>query len=66
MPSDSDMASLMSDDALSSPPSHKSLGSKSHWSFENVLSASLTEQEKEAVLQVDAASKHEDLVLFAK
>ena len=66
MPSDSDMASILSDDVLSSPPSHKRAGSKSHWSIESILSASLTPSERDAVLQVEAASKHEDLVLFAK
>ena len=66
MPSDSDMASILSDEALSSPPSHKSGGSKSHWSIERILSASLSATESEAVLQVDAASKLEDLELFAR
>jgi len=66
MPSDSDMASILSDEALSSPPSHKSGSSKSHWSIERILSASLSTAEREAVLQVDAATKLEDLELFAR
>ena len=66
MPSDSDMASILSDEALSSPPSHKSGSSKSNWSIERILSASLSTAEREAVLQVDAASKLEDLELFAR
>lgn len=66
MPSDSDMASVISDEALSSPPSHKSLSTKAHWSIENILSASLSPAEREAVFQVDAASSLEDLELFAR
>ena len=70
MPSDSDMAdlaSVISDEAsLSSPPSHKGLGGKAHWSIENALSASLSVSEREAVLQVDAATNPEDLDLFAR
>lgn len=66
MPSDSDMASILSDDVTSSPPSHKSIGGRSHWSVEGILSASLSPAEKEAVLQVEAASQHEDLKLFAE
>ena len=66
MPSDSDMASVISDEALSSPPSHKGLSSKAHWSIENILSASLSATEKNAVFHVDAASNLEDLELFAR
>lgn len=64
MPSDSDMASVISDEALSSPPSHKSNGSKAPWSIENILSTSLNNAEREMVLQVDAAANSEDLDLF--
>lgn len=66
MPSDSDMASVISDDALSSPPSHKSIGSKTPWSVESILSASLSNGEREALLQVDAAANSEDLDLFTR
>jgi hypothetical protein len=66
MPSDSDMASVISDEALSSPPSHKSISSKAPWSLENILLASLSNAEREAVLQVDAASNSEDLELFTR
>lgn len=66
MPSDSDMASVMSDEALSSPPSHKSIGGKAPWSIENVLSSNLNSTEKEMVLQADAAANAEDLDLFAR
>lgn len=64
MPSDSDMASVVSDEALSSPPSHKSIGSKATWS--NIHLASLSNVEREAVLQVDAAANSEDMDLFAR
>ena len=60
------MASILSEEALSSPLSHKSGGSKSYWSIESILSASLSPAEREAVLQVDAAAKLEDLELFAR
>ena len=66
MPSDSDMASVISDEALSSPPSHKSIGSKAPWSIENILSTSLNNTEREAVLQVDAAANSEDFELFVR
>lgn len=66
MPSDSDMASVISDEALSSPPSHKGLNNKIHWSIDNLLSLSLSECECEAILQVDAATNPEDLDLFAR
>ncbi|KAI9564992.1 hypothetical protein GHT06_008734 [Daphnia sinensis] len=64
MPSDSDMASVVSDEALSSPPSHKSINSKAPWS--NIHLASLSNAEREAVLQVDAAANSEDMDLFAR
>lgn len=66
MPSDSDMASVISDEALSSPPSHKSIGGKTAWSIENVLSTTLNNAEREMVLQTDAAANSEDLDLFAR
>lgn len=66
MPSESDMASVVSDDALSSPPSQKTLVGSKVRSIEKILSASLNATEKEAVFQVDAASNMEDLELFAR
>lgn len=66
MPSDSDMASIISDEALSSPPSHKSIGNKAPWSIENIHASSLSNAEKDSVLQVDAATNSDDLELFAR
>ena len=67
MPSDSDMASVISDEAsLSSPPLNKVIGGKARWSIDNILSTSLTVSEREAVLQVDASANPEDLDLFAR
>ena len=67
MPSDSDMASVISDEAsLSSPPLNKGLGGKTHWSINNILSTSLSVNEREAALKVDASAIPEDLDLFAR